>query len=90
MDFLYFLQELRTPWLDTVVSALTHLGGELVFLVAALTIFWCRDKRQGYYVLSVGFLGPLVNLFLKIPCRLPRPWVRACRPRATGTCPAPP
>ena len=39
MDFLYFLQGLRTPWLDTIMSALTNLGGELVFLVAALTIF---------------------------------------------------
>ena len=38
MDFLYFLEELRTPWLDAVVAALTHLGGELVFLIAALII----------------------------------------------------
>ena len=46
MDFLYFLEGLRTPWLDAVVSALTHLGGETVFLVAALVVFWCVDKRQ--------------------------------------------
>ena len=92
MDFLYFLQELRTPWLDAIISALTHLGGELVFLVAALTIFWCRDKRQGYYMLSVGFLGTLINQFLKITCRVPRPWVRdpnftiveSARAEATG------
>ena len=92
MDFLYFLQELRTPWLDAIISALTHLGGELVFLVAALTIFWCRDKRQGYYMLSVGFLGTLINQFLKITCRIPRPWVRdpnftiveSARAEATG------
>lgn len=76
MDFLYVLEELRTPWLDAVVSALTHLGGETVFLVAALTVFWCLDKRQGYYLLSVGFMGTLVNQFLKITCRIPRPWVR--------------
>ena len=92
MDFLYFLQELRTPWLDAIISALTHLGGELVFLVAALTIFWCRDKRQGCYMLSVGFLGTLVNQFLTITCRIPRPWVRdpnftiveSARAEATG------
>ena len=76
MDFLYLLEELRTPWMDAVMSALTHLGGETVFLVAALTVFWCLDKRQGYYLLSVGFLGTLVNQFLKITCRIPRPWVR--------------
>ena len=92
MDFLYFLEELRTPWLDAIIAALTHLGGELVFLVAALVVFWCVDKRQGYYLLSVGFLGTLVNQFLKITCRIPRPWVRdpnftiveSARAEATG------
>ena len=92
MDFLYFLEDLRTPLLDSIVSALTHLGGETVFLVAALVVFWCVDKRQGYYRMSVGFMGPLVNLVLKITCRIPRPWVRdpnfpiveAAREEATG------
>lgn len=92
MDFLYFLEGLRTPWLDAIVAALTHLGGELIFLIAALIIFWCVDKRQGYYLLSVGFLGTLVNQFLKITCRIPRPWVRdskftiveSARAEATG------
>ena len=92
MDFLYFLEDLRTPVLDGIVSALTHLGGEMVFLIAALTVFWCADKRQGYYLLSVGFMGTLVNQFLKITCRIPRPWVRdpnftiveSARAEATG------
>lgn len=92
MDFLYFLEDLRTPWLDAIFSALTHLGGETVFLVAALAVFWCVDKLQGYYLLSVGFMGTLVNQFLKITCRIPRPWVRdphftiveSARAEATG------
>lgn len=92
MDFLYFLEGIRTPWLDAVVAGLTHLGGETVFLVAALAVFWCVDKRQGYYLLSVGFMSTLVNQFLKITCRIPRPWVRdpgftiveAARAEATG------
>ena len=92
MDLLYFLETLRTPWLDAIVAGLTHLGGELVFLIAALVIFWCADKRQGYYLLSVGFLGTLVNQFLKITCRIPRPWIRdpgftiveSARAEATG------
>ena len=92
MDFLYFLEDLRTPLLDTLFSTLTHLGGETVFLVAALAVFWCLDKRQGYYLLSVGFMGTLVNQFLKITCRIPRPWVRdprftiveSARAEATG------
>ena len=92
MEFLYLLEGLRTPFLDTVMSALPHLGGETVFLIAALAVFWCVDKRQGYYLMSVGFMGTLVNQFLKITCRIPRPWVRdpnfsiveSARAEATG------
>lgn len=92
MDFLYFLEGLRTPWLDSIVSVLTELGGETVFLIAALVTLWCADKRRGYYLLSVCFLGTLLNQFLKITCRIPRPWVRdpdfsiveSARAEATG------
>lgn len=76
MEFLYFLEGLRTPWMDTIMSVLTHLGGETAFLVTALVLFWCADKRQGYYLMAVGFLGTLANQFLKLACRIPRPWVR--------------
>ena len=92
MEFLYLLEDLRTPFLDTLVSLVTHMGGEMVFLVVSLIVFWCVDKRQGYYLLSVGFMGTLVNQFLKITCRIPRPWVRdpnftiveSARAEATG------
>lgn len=75
MEFLYFLEELRTPFLDSVMAVVTELGGETAFLVAALILFWCADKRQGYYLMAVGFLGTLTNQFLKLCCRIPRPWV---------------
>lgn len=92
MEFLYVLEGLRRPWLDGVMSVVTELGGEMAFLVVALILFWCVDKRQGYYLMAVGFLGTLVNQFLKITCRIPRPWVRdpeftiveAARAGATG------
>ena len=45
-------------------------------MLAALLVFWCVDKRRGYYLLTVGFVGTLINQWLKIICRVPRPWVR--------------
>lgn len=92
MNFLYFLEGLRTPVLDTLFSVITELGGETLFLVTALVLFWCVDKLQGYYLMAVGFLGTLCNQFLKIACRVPRPWVQdpdftiveAARAEATG------
>lgn len=76
MEFLYFLEGIRVPVLNEFMLAVTYLGDEIAFLVTALILFWCVDKRQGYYVLSVGFFGTLANQFLKITCRVPRPWVR--------------
>ncbi len=75
MKVLYALESIRTPWLDAVMAAITHLGEETVFMVAALVVFWCVSKRQGYYLLAVGFAGTVLNQFLKLLCRIPRPWV---------------
>lgn len=75
MEFLYYLEGLRTPWLTEFLLLITRLGEETAFLVAALIIFWCVDKYKGYYTLGVGLVGTLVNQFLKITCRVPRPWV---------------
>lgn len=34
------------------------------------------NKHKGYYLLSVGFVGTVINQFLKITFRVPRPWVK--------------
>ena len=75
MEFLYKLQEIRMPWLTKLMLILTELGGETVFLVLALIVFWCVDKRRGYYMMTVGFIGTVCNQFMKLFCRIPRPWV---------------
>lgn len=75
MEFLYFLEGLRVPVLDEIMLLITRLGEETAFLAAALIIFWCVDKRKGYYVMSVGFIGTMLNQFLKLLCAVPRPWV---------------
>lgn len=92
LDFLRALAALRTPLLDTFMAAVTHLGEETFFMVLALLMFWCVDKRRGYYLLLVGFAGTIINQMLKITFRIPRPWVldpdfqivEAARAQATG------
>ncbi len=75
LSFLRALAALRTPLLDTLMSAVTHLGEETFFLVLALLVFWCVDKRRGYYLLLVGFAGTIINQMLKLAFHIPRPWV---------------
>ena len=74
MGLLYFLEKLRVPVLNELMLLVTQLGEETAFLVLALIIFWCVDKRRGYYVMAVGFVGTTLNQILKLICRVPRPW----------------
>ncbi len=76
MAFLYFLESIRNPVFDFLFSLITLLGEETIFMVVGMTIFWCFDKYQGYYLLTTGFFGTVINQFLKMLCRIPRPWVR--------------
>ena len=92
MEFLYFLEDLRTPVGDAFFSLITHLGEETLFIIAGLLVFWCIDKLQGYYLLIVGLTGTVINQFLKLWFRVPRPWmkdpnftiVESARAEATG------
>lgn len=92
MQLLYALEGVRTPLLDTLMAWITQCGGELVFMAVAITIFWCVSKTCGYYMLTVGFTGTILNQFLKLAFRIPRPWVRdpnftiveSARAEATG------
>lgn len=76
MELLYWFESIRMPILDVIMSIVTRLGEETIFMVIAMLVFWCVDKRRGYYLLSVGFVGTLINQWLKIVCRIPRPWVQ--------------
>lgn len=76
MKFLHLLEGIRCPVLDLLMQGITELGSEVFFLVAALVLFWCLDKKKGYYLLTVGFFGTILSQFLKLCCRIPRPWVR--------------
>ncbi len=92
MEFLKLVQEIRTPVLDAVFSTITHLGEETIFIVIGLIFFWCISKKQGYYLLSIGLIGTVINQFLKLIFRIPRPWVldknfeivESARAEATG------
>ncbi len=75
MQLLYVLEQLRTPAVTKALSALTYFGGVYGFMVLSIIVFWCIDKRCGYFMLSLGFLGTVINQFLKIIFRIPRPWV---------------
>lgn len=92
MELLYALEGIRTPLLDKVLGLVTNLGGEIAFIAVAAIVYWCISKNCGLYMLTVGFSGTVINQFLKLWFRVPRPWVQdpnftiveSARAEATG------
>lgn len=75
MGFLYVLEGIRCPFLDTLFSLITELGGETLYMAVAIAVYWCVSKGLGCYILTTGFVGTIANQFLKLCFRIPRPWV---------------
>lgn len=44
MELLYALESIRTPFLDKLMGLVTNLGGEAVFIVAAIVVFGALTK----------------------------------------------
>ena len=76
MEVLYYLESIRNPVFDVLVQAITMVGEETFFLALGLFLIWCCNKRDGYMVLMVSFTGMVINQFLKMLFRVPRPWVK--------------
>lgn len=92
MDFLRLLEGFRTPFFDSVFQFFTFFGEETLFMVIAMTVYWCINKKTGYFLLYICFLGNTINQFLKLLFVIPRPWildpdfkiVESARAQATG------
>ena len=75
MEFLRLLEGIRSPFLSTLLGAVTYFGDETVFMLIAIVLFWCVSKRQGYYLFAVSLGGTVFSQWLKLVFRIPRPWV---------------
>ncbi|MBR2952060.1 MAG: phosphatase PAP2 family protein [Clostridia bacterium] len=92
LGFIRMLSEIRNPVFDFFFLTVTRLGEEFLFMAVALAVFWCGNKKRGYFLLITGFLGTVVNQALKITFRVRRPWqidpsfepVASAKPAATG------
>ena len=76
MGVLYALESVRQPVLDRLLGAVTYLGSEWAFIAIAVAVYWCVSKKHGYYLLAAGVISTAVSQFMKIMCRVERPFVR--------------
>lgn len=74
-NIILWLQTLSNPVLDYIMLGLTQLGSEILFLVAAVILYWCVDKKFAFQFMNVYILGVSLNEGLKAIIRRPRPFV---------------
>lgn len=76
IDFLLWLQNLRTPFWDTLLEAVTDTVTSTAMYAVIAVIYWCVNKRAATYVALNIATGSMVNQALKNTFCVYRPWIR--------------
>ena len=76
MEFLLFLESVRTPFLDFIFNIITHFGDEAVAVVVLTVFLWCGNKSMAYNMLYCTFFSLGTNQLLKNIFKISRPWVK--------------
>lgn len=74
VEIIKALQKMSCGFMDWLNQAFSFFGTETFFLIVAVFIFWCLDKRFGYKFLNVYILGLAVTNVMKICFKRIRPF----------------
>lgn len=77
MDFLFYLESMRTPFFTKFFHFLTFFGEEVFILFLLCSLYWCFNKKLAYGLCFSYFISGLCIQMLKITFRVPRPWLKA-------------
>lgn len=69
-----FLQSGRNDFLSFLMLALTNIGDEVFFMVVAVTVYWCINKRFAFKFVNVYLLGAAAVEGVKAIFARPRPF----------------
>ncbi len=75
MNFLFYLESIRTPFLTEFFSFITRFGEETVLLALVCFLYWCVNKKLAYSMCFSYFVSGIGIQLLKITFRIPRPWI---------------
>lgn len=75
LPLMVFLQNLRTPFLTSIVELLTSLGEQAIVILVLLYIYWCVDKKKGFLIAAPVLFSTVTMQTLKAIFRVPRPFM---------------
>ncbi len=68
------LQTLSSPFMDALNKGLSFFGTEMFFLIVAVVLYWCIDKKFAYRLFNVYILGVAVTNVMKLGFKRVRPF----------------
>ena len=82
ISYLLALQNLREACgsvVEKIISALTDIPFNPLTILLICTLYWCIDKRMGFFILFSQSFGTFVNNVIKLCVCAYRPWIRDTR-----------
>ena len=76
MDYLLWLQGIRSDILNTVLMTVTEFITSPVMYLAMAILYWCFNKKAAYYIAMNISFGSMVNQALKNTFCVYRPWIK--------------
>lgn len=76
MEFLYYLESIRSPFLDYFFKFWTLFGDETLNFALICLVYWCIDKKLAYKIAFTMFISGMIVQNMKISFRVDRPWIR--------------
>lgn len=76
MEYLLWLQNIRSDVLNTVLMTVTDFITSPVMYLAMAILYWCFNKRAAYYIAMNISFGSMVNQLLKNTFCVYRPWIK--------------
>ncbi len=72
-DIIIYLQSLGSPFLDSIFKTITTAGSQPAYILLALLIFWCFNKKTGIRAMYVILFSAFSAILLKNLFAMPRP-----------------
>ena len=76
MEYLLWLQDIRSDALNTVLMTVTDFITSPVMYLAMAILYWCFNKKAAYYIAMNISFGSMVNQALKNTFCVYRPWIK--------------
>lgn len=73
MNFITYTQSFASPALDIFFQAVTMLGEDSILILGAAIVYWCYDKRLGFWLGALYSLSMITNNVIKEIAKAPRP-----------------